>query len=185
MTALVTLELTTHPATITNAVPFDWPYINSIDPRWFIDPLDKIYIYDTDGTTAKGAWAVEGNTVTQHANPIQIDRYGNLPSIAVESGDLMLDLTNEYSVSKYTASRTSGVWALRGNIGTKNIGFTITTHAAFINLSTPINANAEALSLTTHSATISAAAPASGTALHSESNEAITTEGGNAIILEE
>ena len=147
------LSVTTYAASIVTAEAFTFPIVDNFSGLWVTDPKDKIQFTTLDGTD-KASWSFVNEQI-QHANPIQLDRFGNIPSIYIESGDCVMNLMNEFGVIKYSITKASNSWYVGGvtSILPVSKSLNLTTHRARIQ--NHVNPYSEAMSLITYAANVS------------------------------
>ena len=151
--AVEALTLTTNAATIGAFQAFTFPTVDNFSGLWVTDPLDKIKVLEIDDTE-KTTFAYFDGNYTQHSQPIQLDRFGNIPSIYFEPGDCQVRLYNEYGVEKYAITRSGGAWYVGGvdSIEVYAETLTLATYPARIN--NAVHAITESLGITPYEARI-------------------------------
>ena len=151
--AVEALTLTTNAATIGAFQAFTFPTVDNFSGLWVTNPLDKVKVLEIDGTE-KTTFAYFDGDYTQHAQPIQLDRFGNIPSIYFESGDCQVRLYNKFGVEKYAITRSGGAWYVGGvdSIEANAETLTLATYPARIN--NAVQAITESLVITPYEAGI-------------------------------
>ena len=108
----------------TEAIEF--PVIDGYSAQWDIQPLDKIFVYaPEDNDSDLACYSADS---TQHTQPVQVDRFGNMPDLYIDTGeDVTIALCNRYGVERYRASRISGTW-----YKTINYIFSMYSHSKYL-----------------------------------------------------
>lgn len=123
------LEITTLAATIKSYSLFAFPEIDGFNARWVIDPLDKLFVTDETGAETQ-VLAKDG---TYHANPVQVDRFGQPPNMYLDPAeDYYMRLANKYGVYKYGFARNSGTWSKVKEVSANARSLTLSTYQATI-----------------------------------------------------
>lgn len=114
----------------TEAIEF--PVIDGYSAQWDIQPLDKIFVYaPEDNDSDLACYSADS---AQHTQPVQVDRFGNMPDLYIDTGeDVTIALCNRYGVERYRASRISGTWYKTINyIFPGTVSITITAYQATV-----------------------------------------------------